>query len=244
MLYNILVRIGRTLVGRFLLPGVLFRYSQFGEDVIIAHLFAQLGITKPNYLDIGANEPKFISNTYYFYERGSRGVLIEPNPYLFNRLQRVRPGDIVLNMGVGLNETAEADFYVFPAYCNGMSTFSKLEATHWQEVGLKGVGKIKIEKVLKIKLIPVNTIFNTYFSDKQLNLLSIDVEGLDLDILKSMDFEKYRPDVICVETLKYDNQQNGYKNTPIIDFMLARRYTVYADTRVNTIFCRNELLNK
>ncbi len=241
MIQNTVKRLFRKFLGRYVLPGIQFRYSQFGEDIIIDHLFKQLGIDKPSYLDIGANEAKYISNTYYFYEQGSRGVLVEPNPFLYKKLKKKRTGDIVLNTGVGLNETEEADFYVFPDYANGLSTFSKEEADHWQQVGMKGMGKIPLDKVIKMSLTPVNKILQQYFSDKPLNLVSLDVEGLDFEILKSMDLEKFRPDVICVETLQYDEHQKGFRNQPVIDFMLAKGYFVYADTRVNSIFCKNEL---
>ncbi|MCW3111974.1 MAG: SAM-dependent methyltransferase [Segetibacter sp.] len=244
MIQNIRKRLFRKLAKRVLAPNAQLSYSQFGEDLIISHLFALLGIAKPTYLDIGANEPKYISNTYFFYERGSTGVLIEPNPHLFRKLQAQRPRDIVLNTGIGMNNVTEADFYLFPNKANGLSTFSKKEADHWVETGMKGLGKIAVEKVIKMPLIPVNTILEKHFPDHHLNLISLDVEGLDLEILKSLNFSKFKPDVICVETLGYDDNQESYKLTDIINYMLTKDYEIYADTRVNTIFCRKDLFKK
>ena len=231
-------------LGKKLMMQAQYGYSQFGEDLILAHLFAQIGINKPTYLDIGANEPRYISNTYYFYVRGSRGVLIEPNPYLFKKLKSIRSKDIVLNTGIGFKEIAEADFYLFPNYANGLSTFSAKEASHWEETGMKGIGKIAVEKIIKMPLIPLNNILNTYFSTNSPNFISLDVEGLDLEILKSLDFEKHQPEVICVETLGYDEHQQGFKLIDIIDYVLTKNYFVYADTWVNTIFCRKDILKK
>lgn len=241
MIQNTAKRIFRKMVGRFLLPQIQFRFSQFGEDIIMANLFAYLGIDKPTYLDIGANEPRFISNTYYFYEHGSRGVLIEPNPYLYKKLRSHRPNDTVVNTGIGFDNRTEADFYLFPNYANGLSTFSEKEALHWQNIGMKGMGKIPLEKVVKLPLTPINTILEKYFTANPPNIISIDVEGLDLEILKTMNFEKYGPDVICVETLQYDENQKGYKNEELIQFILSKDYKVYADTWVNTIFLKKEL---
>jgi len=242
MIQNVRKRLFRKLISRFFIPHIQFSYSQFGEDVIIAHLLSQVGITRPSYLDIGANEPKFISNTFYFYERGASGVLVEPNPYLFEKLMKSRPRDIVLNTGIGMNETTEADFYVFPNRANGLNTFSKAEAMHWQETGMKGLGKVAVEKVIKMPLTTINAIMEKYFSQQSPNILSIDVEGLDLEILKSLDFQRYNPEVICVETLQYDSQQKGHKNNDIINLMSTQQYEVYADTRVNTIFCKKSIL--
>lgn len=237
------MKLSRSVVKR-LMPEMQLSYAQFGEDLIMAHLFSQLDIKHPTYLDIGANEPRYISNTYYFYQKGCRGVLIEPNPFLYKKLKAMRPGDIVLNTGIGFSDVAEADFYVFPNYANGLSTFSKKEAQHWEEVGMKGLGKIPVEKVIKMPLTPINSILGKYFGNKAPNFISLDVEGLDLDILKSMDFEKYPADVICVETLGYDDNQQSFKLNDITAYMLVNGFDVYADTRVNTIYCRKELFKK
>ncbi len=69
---------------RLVFPDTQVTYSQFGEDLIVRYLFDSLGIARPTYLDIGANHPKFSGNTFGFYKRGSRGVLVEPNPRLCN----------------------------------------------------------------------------------------------------------------------------------------------------------------
>jgi FkbM family methyltransferase len=231
----------QKLVNKVLIPESQISYSQFGEDLIFEYFFNVNGIGNPSYLDIGANEPRYISNTYYFYERGSRGVLVEPNPFLYNKLKADRPHDTVLNTGIGLSDIKEADFYIFPNYANGLNTFSEKEAKHWEEVGMKGLGKIPVEKIIKMPLVPVNSIMEKYFPEKAPDFISLDVEGLDLEILQSMNFELYRPKLICVETLKYDDRQNGYKDSTVTDFMLTKNYFVYADTRVNTIYCKNDL---
>jgi FkbM family methyltransferase len=237
------VRLSEKIGRRFFLPGSQASYSQFGEDLIVSHLFNTLGIVHPNYLDIGANHPRFISNTYYFYQRGSCGVLIEPNPRLSKRLKAARPRDMVLEVGIGADAQSEADFYLFPASADGLSTFSKAEAMHWETVGMRGRGKFSVEAVLKVPLIPINEVIAAHFGDRPPNFLSLDVEGLDLEILQRLDFKKYAPDVICVETLSHDKNQNGYKRGDTIDFLLSKGYLSYADTRVNTIFCRSKLLD-
>ena len=231
----------REFIKRFIIPQSQISYSQFGEDLIFSLFFFHNEILNPTYLDIGANEPRYISNTYYFYERGSTGVLIEPNPFLHKKLKKQRPKDIILNIGIGFTDVKEADFYMFPNYANGLSTFSENEAKHWEEIGMKGLGKIPIEKVIKMPLIPINTILEKYFTQKPPDVISLDVEGLDLEILKAMDFIKYRPSLICVETLMYNENQKTFKTNEVTDFMISKNYSVYADTRVNTIYCKNNL---
>ncbi len=243
MIQNTPKRLFRKAISKYFIPHTNFSYSQFGEDLIISSLFYQLKISKPKYLDIGANEPKFISNTYYFYEHGGSGICIEPNPFLYKKIMRERSRDIVINAGIGVTEKDEADFFLFPESSNGLSTFSEKEALHWQNVGMKGIGRIGFEKVIKMQLITINRIFEKY-NNISFDLLSIDVEGMDFEILKSMNFSKYRPKVICAETLSYDAYQNSYKNDLITDLLSANGYILYADTRVNSIYCLTELINR
>ena len=241
MIQSVPKRLFRKLAGKYLFPKVQFCYSQFGEDLIIASLFHILGIHKPIYLDIGANEPRYISNTFYFYEQGGNGVCVEPNPFLCNKLRKSRHRDIIINAGIGIDNKPEADFFVFPNYANGLSTFSKKEALHWEEIGMQGLGKIKIEKIIKIPLIKINKILKENFKTSP-DLLSIDVEGWDNEILQSLDFTKYKPKVICAETLLYDEDQKGYKTHDIESLLKNNGYMLYADTRVNSIFCLKELI--
>ncbi|MEO8765033.1 MAG: FkbM family methyltransferase [Ginsengibacter sp.] len=228
----------RKLVNKVILPHSQLTYAQSGEDLILSNLFYKLSIDKPSYVDIGANHPSYISNTYYFYLRGSRGVCVEPNLFLFEKIKKLRKGDTVLNVGAGFDDQTEADFYLFPESAHGLSTFSKVEAEYWKTTGMKKVGKIAYEKVIKVQLLNINTILNEYCK-KVPDFISIDVEGLDLAILQSLDFNLYEPKVFIVETLKYDGNQKEFKNQEIIDFMTAKGYDVYADTHVNTIFFKD-----
>ncbi len=111
-----------------------------------------------------------------------------------------------------------------------LNTFSKEEAERYQSYKTQ-----KIDKVLKIPLISINeTIQNNFKSCP--NLVSLDVEGLDLDILKSFNFAKYRPEIFCVETLTYTEDRSETKITEITDVLVAKDYMIYADTYINTIF--------
>ena len=215
-------------------------YSQFGEDLIINKLFTEIPLKTISYLDIGANNPKYISNTYFFYERGFTGVLVEPNARLCQRLKQVRPRDQVLNVGVGLAENVtEADFYLFPAEADGLSTFSLQEAKHWEEVGLNG-RKYKVEAVLKMPLISLNHIIERYFTECP-DFVSLDVEGWDLKILQTFDFAKYSPAVFCVETLAYREDGTTYRVTELNDLFASKGYFSFAQTTANDIFVNQKL---
>jgi FkbM family methyltransferase len=203
-------------------------FAQAGEDRILEYLFGKIKIDSPTYLDIGANYPIAFNNTYFLYARGCKGVCVEADPSLIPELKKVRKRDTILNVGVGANEVHEAEFYVFDA--KGLNTFSKEEALFRESFGT-----YKIKEVIKVPLKTINTIIAENFKGSP-NFIAIDVEGLDLDILLSLDFNEYRPDVICTETINYDEERGAKKQTEIIEFVCSKGYVVYADTHINTIF--------
>lgn len=214
-------------------------YSQSGEDIIISDLFSRLRINKPSYLDIGANLPVAESNTYRLYSRGSHGVCVEPNPELYKKLLKKRHRDICLNAGVAFDEMREATYYVFPENSHSLNTFSGTSAEFWENSGTAGIGIHKVEKKIIMPLIDINEIIEKYLQPHP-NFISIDVEGLDLQIIKRIDFKKYKPEVFCVETLQFGKNDTESKNEELIDYLISMGYFVYADTYINTIFCRKD----
>ncbi len=205
-------------------------WSQCGEDLVISYLLSILNVSRPSYLDIGAHHPTYLSNTYLFYKRGCRGVCVEPDPKLFRKLQRGRKGDICINAGAGADNKSiiDLDFYVMSS--RTLNTFSREEAARYQKDG-----KEKIEKIIKIPILPVNGILSRYFNGKDY-FISLDVEGLEVSILKSIDFSLFRPSVLCIETLTYATDGTERKIHEIEQIMRANGYITYADTYINTIF--------
>lgn len=206
-------------------------YSQCTEDVLIETAIGMLGVSKPSYLDIGANHPTLLNNTFLFYSKGGRGVCVEPNPEIFEIIQNRRKRDICLNVGIGAFDSDGVDFYMMSS--SGFSTFVKSEAEKCAREN--NYGAQNIEKVIKIPLIAISTIMEKYFPSG-VDIVSLDTEGYDFEILKSLDLEKYRPKIFCVETLRYETTHKLRKQNEIIDYMAAHDYFLYADTYVNSIF--------
>lgn len=215
-------------------------HAQFGEDLIVFNLLKDLSFKSISYLDVGANNPEFISNTYLFYKNGFTGVLVEPNSSLCEKLKAARPKDVVLNVGIGIDENIkEADFYLFDKDNDGLSTFSFEHAKHCEEVGFDGVKRM-IKEVVKMPLLNINNIISSYFTECP-DFVSIDVEGWDLKILETFDFEKHSPAVFCVETLAYNNDGSTYRVQKIYDFLGGKGYFPYKETFANTIFVNKNL---
>jgi FkbM family methyltransferase len=213
-------------------------HSQQGEDLIVESIAGYLGIQNPTYLDIGAADPIRINNTYLFYQKGCRGVLVEPNPACCQRLRAQRPKDVVLNVGIGFTEQKDADYYIIGGIVNSsdLNTFSKEQA---EGVAVKTNGVGFIEKVIKMPLVDINQTMTQHFQGAP-DFVSIDTEGIDLDILRSIDFDHFRPRILCVETLVF---QTTRVETRILDFLKSKNYAIRGSTFVNTIFVDNQLLD-
>ncbi len=208
-------------------------YSQCGEDIIVKYIFDTLGIVFPSYIDIGAHHPFQHSNTALFYQLGSRGVNIEPDPGLFEKFPQSRPEDENLNFGVA-KEEGQLEFFVMKNPT--LNTFSRDKAEEYSaEQG------VPISCVNQIPVIPLSQILERFGKGKFWDFLSIDVEGFELEILESHDWRKSSPKVICCETLSFSNSGKGVKDQAIIDFLVSKGYMVYADTNVNTIFVLKQL---
>ncbi len=207
----------------------IISYSQTGEDIIIDFLIGAKKIKDFTYLDIGANQPVKFNNTYKFYEKGYKGVCIEPDPHIHAALSKKRPKDICLNIGIAGNASSGTDFYIMdnPA----LNTFSKEEATALEESKL---GKIK--RLISVPLNTVENVIDEYFIGKSPVFVNLDVEGLDEEILKTFPFNKYRPAIFCIETVHYTSDASSTKRKEIFDLMEEQGYISFADTYLNSIF--------
>lgn len=165
-------------------------YAQHGDDIVIRAVFNNLGIDNPSYLDIGAHHPTNISNTKLFYDTGSRGINVEANPNLFAQFLVDRPDDVNLNFGVGV-ESGFMNFYMVDEH-SGRNSFDLTTV----EAFVQDHPQFSIREVMTL---PVMTVPQILQNRAIPDFLTIDVEGLDYDILKSIDFERYPFKLICVE---------------------------------------------
>jgi FkbM family methyltransferase len=209
--------------------GATHSYSQCGEDLIVNILLLEnLKRRQIAYLDVGAHHPVYLSNTYLFYQRGFNGVCVEPDAEMCIQIRKKRPRDLCLNIGIGTGNETTADFYTMST--RTLNTFSLEEARRYESYGSQ-----KIEKVEKVSLHSMNSIIERYFRPCP-NFVSLDIEGMELKILQNFDFARHRPEVFCIETLTYTEDNSEKKITEVNHLMEQNGYFVYADTYINTIF--------
>lgn len=220
------------------LPARLYQkvsYSQCGEDIVITFVLELLQGKRPmRYVDFGANHPFHLSNTALFYKAGGEGVLVEPDPYFAKLLRSRRPRDSVMECGVHFSGESQAEFYVIDPPT--LNTFSHQEMSRYIGMGHK------LNKTIKVDLMGVNDILDQAMP---LDFMNIDVEGLDKTILEQVDWERFRPTCVCVETIGYETEDEPKKINDIIELMDKNDYFQYADTFINTIFIdRRQWLNR
>lgn len=205
-------------------------YSQHGEDIVLLNIFSQLGITQPNFLDLGAHHPMISSNTYLLYSKlGSRGLNVEANPNLIEAFRTVRPFDTTINFGVAAKPGINT-FYFFDEY-SGRNTFSKAET----EANRAAYG-MQVTAQSEVECLTVNQLVDQYFDGKFPALLNVDLEGVDHEVLRSVDFSRSSPAVLCVET------GHGTATAEMSDMLGAVGFGAYVRIGENVIYVREDFL--
>jgi FkbM family methyltransferase len=202
-------------------------YAHEGEDVLLHKIF---GKKKGFYVDVGAHHPMRFSNTFLLHKQGWKGINIEPNPDLFKLFEKYRPNDINVNLGVA-NVQSTLKYLMFnePA----LNTFdNELAESRVRDSNYKLINSMSIEVkplagVLKEKL-PDNI---------TINFLTIDVEGLDLEVLRSNDWKQFRPDWVLVEQLNLENIED--LDFEVHHYMKSVNYVLFAKT-YNTLFYKEK----
>jgi FkbM family methyltransferase len=217
---NFLVEVNNAYFTRFSLKS----YSQEGEDMILRRIFENQ--VTGFYVDVGAHHPFRFSNTFYFYKHDWRGINIDAMPGSMRAFEKFRPLDINLEVPVG-NSDQVLTYFSFnePA----LNTFS-------EELSNERNGKngYFIKQKIEMKVTKLSSLLDKYMpKNVKIDFLSIDVEGLDFDILKSNDWLRYRPQCILVEIL--GSSMHEIENNEITSYLAGHGYAVFAKA-VNTVF--------
>ncbi len=193
-------------------------FSQYGEDLVID---AMLGSPAHGvFVDVGANDPSELSNTRRFYDRGWRGINIEPDTEQFAAFERLRPCDVNLNIGIA-ESAGEMTFYRMDP--STLSTFD-LEASI---DNLAHPGS-RLAAEVPVPVRPLAAVLDEYLDGRPIDLLSVDTEGLDLTVLQSNDWQRYRPRVVLVEI--------AWRGKLIAEYLSAQRYLFIWSNGVNGVF--------
>jgi len=204
-------------------------YSQNFEDVYINRIFNEKD--SGFYVDIGAHHPEHDSVTKSFYDRGWRGINIEPIIESFQKFEEQRPRDINLNVAIGDKEE-NSDITYF--YDTGLSTLSDdIANIHISESNLD------YEK-RKIKVRTLNNVFMQHNVSKNIDFLKIDVEGFELNVLLGLNLQIYRPTLILLEDTIPTKKAKMESSQDIHNYLINNNYTYSFFDGLNSYFIKNE----
>ena len=207
-------------------------YSQYGEDLLLKGFLGDRWSWNYRgfYVDIGAHDPVNLSNTKKFYDVRWRGINVDASSGAICKFKKNRRRDINVNVGIGKNP-GELDYYVLST--TPMNTFSK----EFAEAAIAS-GKTSLVRIEKIPVMTMCALLDKYLPKGQsIDFVSIDCEGLDLDILESNDWCKYRPDFILIEI--HANGKNWeIPQGPVARFLETVGYKLVGQCKVTSLFQR------
>lgn len=183
-------------------------YSQFGEDISISRVFPKR--FKGFFVDVGCFHPKKYNNTWQLYKKGWRGINIDIDSIKIEGFNSIRPKDININRAV-TNTEGEISYYANGFY----SSTTSLEPTFIAEKKGYIEKKTKCEKLTTI-------LDQTKYRGQTIDFLSVDTEGHDLEVLRSLDFNRYAPKLIAVEL--YQSLLTEVIETELYKFLLSKNY--------------------
>lgn len=181
-------------------------YSQYGEDVILSHLFSEVTGTC---VEVGANDGVKFSNSYYFEKIGWKCILVEPTPCLCSAIRKVR--NSILFECAASDMDGEATFHV----AEGVDLYSSLESSSTMASSLAKDG-VKIIDV-KVKTKRLDDIL-AESKVTSIDFISIDVEGHEISVLKGFSIDRWRPKIVIVE------DATDLADTPVSQFMSEHGY--------------------
>jgi FkbM family methyltransferase len=207
----------------FLTDFIKFHYSQFGEDIILREILKK-EISNGFYLDVGCYHPKKFSNTYMLYKKGWSGINIDMEEDKISLFNMVRPRDLNVLSAISDKEE-EVTLYRYSKYGLG-STIDKRIASETTD-------SIYDKTIVKTKTL-TEVINESLYKDTQIDVLSIDIEGMDFRVLKSLDIKKYSPKVIIIED--HHKKIEDILETDTFKFLVQNNYILRSWSFYSLIF--------
>ena len=211
-------------------------YSFSGVDVVIENIFRNK--KKGFYIDVGCQHPIKNNNTYLLNKKGWKGINIDLDKDNIDLFNISRPYDENINIAIS-NKIGETDLFFYHKK-SPINTINK-KISEYQNA--------KVTQIKKIKTDTLNNIISaSKYNNSKFDLLSIDVEGHELQVLQGLDFDRYSPDVIIVEFLdltiskleiKNQSVENLFK-TDLYKFLISKNYTFVNFIYADLIFVKKE----
>ena len=204
-------------------------YSMFGEDIFIEKFFKKR--PKGFYVDVGCYHPLDGNNTYLLYKKGWHGINIDLNETSIDLFNKARKNDVNLRIAVS-NKFKKIKFF-YRKKINMLNTINKKFASSSFRKGFK---------TSYVQADTLNSVLGkSKYKNKKIEFLNLDIEGNEINALKSLNFKKYSPKLICVEIHNYSSRSSksvNLKSNPIYKFLLKKGYSQVWKKKFSFIFRR------
>lgn len=203
---------------------------QEGENIILERIFAKR--YNGFYIDIGAHHPVRFSNTLNLYQKGWTGINIEPNHETIEIFKKMRSRDVNLNIAVSTKKN-KCNYYKF-----------KDPALNTTDIKICRMRERQGYSCIEKSIVQTKTLNQILLQNckKNIDLLKIDVEGKELDVLKSNNWERFIPNVIICELINV-NLEKLSKNK-VYKFLKSKNYLLYCKLLQNAVFFHKSFSSK
>jgi FkbM family methyltransferase len=203
-------------------------WSWEGEDVLVRKIMLDTFKTERGfYVDAGAHHPHNLSNTALLYAEGWRGINIDATPGSMAAFREARPEDVNLELAIGPDGQRLTFVQFDDTPLNGFLT-DKAVAQH-ESRGAKVIGRTEVP------CRTLGSILEEHARDRALDLLSIDLEGMDHEVLAGLDLERWRPKLLLLEVLGCSFVDDLVKR-PIVRFLRTRDYSLFSRLHFSCLF--------
>jgi len=204
-------------------------YSMLGEDLVVSNFFKNKN--NGNYVDVGCYHPIDGNNTYLLSKNGWKGVNIDLNKISIDLFNRARKKDENFRVAVS-NKSKKIKFY-YRKKINMLNTINKKFANNSFKKGyyIDYIQARTLSSILK----------ESKLKNKKIDFLNIDIEGNEINALKTLDFKIYRPKLICVEIHNFTSnrlKKGNFKNHSIYKFLKQKGYKHFWKNEFSFIFKR------
>lgn len=213
--------------------GALPSFSHCGEDRVLAYLFKEF--STGFYVDVGAFHPQTSSNTFLLYQRGWRGINIDALPGAMEPFRRMRARDINLELAISEKEET-LTYYKIGDTPNEMNGFSfEFQSNLYSEFGIKESDVRRIPIAAR----PLAKVLDEHLpAGRSVQLLSIDVEGMELQVLASSNWERHRPLVVMTE--HHQEMSASLNDLAVCRFLRQNAYRLISKLPNELIFLRDD----
>jgi FkbM family methyltransferase len=196
-------------------------YAMDNEDIIVLDYFKN----KKNgfYVDVGSYHPIHRNNTYLLHKQNWSGINIDISQFSTDLFDFMRPQDLNYNCAIS-NKNEKIKFF----YQKELSQLSTIEVDQAETVFQ---GNIKEKEIHAFTL---DEILNRdRYKNSKIDFLDIDVEGADLKVLEGLSFDKFEPELVCVEI-----HEKKIKKSDIYNFLIKKNYELLWSGAFSHIFKR------